>query len=114
MRRIRPIGLTLVALSWAALCPAQQHDPGVLDRARLFSPEAVRKANDTLRDVARETHWNVVIETVDSFDGQPPRDLALANLKAMDLRGLYVLISKGDHKVEIEPSRSAEKAFPRE
>ena len=36
---------------------------------------------------------------------------ARANAAAMNIHGLYVLISKNDHKVWVEPSRSAENVF---
>ena len=114
MHRMISAGLALVVLTWAAPGQAQTHAVGVRDGARLFSADAVRKASAVLKDVERDHGWQVVIETVDDLGGQPIRDKAIANAKALQVHGLYVLISKGDHKVWAEPSRSAEAAFPRD
>ena len=42
---------------------------GVRDHARLFSPEADRKADEALQALRRDHQWQVAVETVDSLDG---------------------------------------------
>ena len=124
MKRFLPIALTVVLLSGSPPCPGQPHipqsnvgvivEPGnVRDHAKLFSAGAVEKADESLLAVARETRWRVVIETVESLDGKGAAERAVANAKALDLHGLYVLIAKKEHKIAVEPSHSAEPTFPK-
>ncbi len=84
---------------------------GVRDGAKLFTPEAVEKANQALRALEREARWQVVIETIHSLDGQTARDRAIADAKKADLHGLIVLVSQSDHKLWVAPSPSAELVF---
>ncbi|MHC5539627.1 TPM domain-containing protein [Singulisphaera rosea] len=84
---------------------------GVHDKAGLFSPDAIRRADEALRAIHRETRWQVAIDTVDSLEGRPIQEQAIANAAAIKIHGLYVLISKEPHRIWIEPSRSAEATF---
>ena len=113
MKRMIPLALTMVLWSWGAPCPAQSDSSGVRDHAKMFSPDTVRQSEETLRSVRRESGWQVVIETVESLEGKGPAERALANAKALNVHGLYVLIAKKEHQVAVEPSRSAEPAFPK-
>ncbi len=51
---------------------------GVRDQAKLFSPEAARKADEALQALRRDHRWQVAIETVDSLDGASARERAVA------------------------------------
>ncbi len=84
---------------------------GVRDRAKLFTPEAVKQADDSLRAFQRETKWQVVVETIESLAGQDIVARARADAKAADVRGLFVLIAKNERKFEFQPSDSARKTF---
>jgi uncharacterized membrane protein YgcG len=87
---------------------------GVRDHARMFSPEAVREADEALEAIRRKTPWGVVIETVETLGGKPLREAAVDNARAAQVHGLYVLIAKKEHKIYAEPSESAAKVFTRE
>ena len=87
---------------------------GVRDTAKMFTPETIQKADKALLALQRETRWQVVVETVDSLDGQAIKDRAIADAKKEGLRGLIILISKRDHKVFAEPSPSAQAVFTKE
>jgi uncharacterized membrane protein YgcG len=113
MNRITPIGLALAVLTWAGTGHAQTSEAGVRDGAGMFSAEATSKANQALRDLRRDTHWQVIVETVATLSGTPIRDRALQNARAANVHGLYILIAKDDHKVWVEPSQLAERAFSR-
>jgi uncharacterized membrane protein YgcG len=113
MYRMLPIGLALALFAAAstAPCRAQSVNSGVRDQAHLFSPEATRQAERALQAIGREDHWQVLIETVDSLNGQDARDRAIADAKARNIHGLIILVSKDDHKIMVEPSDSARKVF---
>src|SRR6267378_2485570 len=106
MKWLIPIGLALAALHGPAICQAQTSPSGVRDRAKLFSEDAVRKADAALDAVRRDRGWQVVVETVDSLGGAPVRDRAVANAEALKVHGLYILIARDEHKVWVTPSRS--------
>lgn len=84
---------------------------GVRDLAGMFKPETVEKANAALDDFHKKTRWNVVIETVETLGGKEPRDVAIANAKALDVHGLYILLAEKEHKLWAEPSNSARGVF---
>ncbi|GAC1469632.1 MAG: hypothetical protein NVSMB9_13630 [Isosphaeraceae bacterium] len=118
MNRTIPSALTALAVLGAtvlapsrAQAQAQGQTQGVRDRARMFSPEAVRKADEVLREVKSAGSFDVLIETRESLDGRTPREVAVANAEQARLKGLSVLISKQDRKVWTEPSGSAEQVF---
>ncbi|HEX8203320.1 MAG TPA: TPM domain-containing protein [Isosphaeraceae bacterium] len=115
MNRKLPIGVVLVALAVAAPAPGQAPAPGlgsgVRDRAGLFSAEAVREADQVLREVERDSRWQAVIETVETLGGQPAPERALATAKGLNLRGVYVLIAPKERKVQVQASPSAEPTF---
>jgi len=87
---------------------------GVLDNARMFSADALSKADAELDAVRGKTRWGAVIETVDSLGGKPVQDVATARARALQVHGLYILIAKAEHKLWAEPSSAAEKVFTRE
>jgi uncharacterized membrane protein YgcG len=116
MNRMLPIGLALAlfAAAEAAPCRAQTVNSGVRDRAHLFSSEAARQAEQALQTIEREDHWQVLVETIDTLNGQNARDRAIADAKARNIHGLIILVSKDDHKIMVEPSHSARKVFTEE
>jgi uncharacterized membrane protein YgcG len=113
MNRMLPIGLALAlfAAVEAAPCRAQSVNSGVRDRAHLFSSEAARQAELALQTIEREDHWQVLVETIDSLNGQDAHERAIADAKDRKIQGLLILVSKNDHKVWTQPSESARKVF---
>lgn len=119
MYRTIPIPMAVASLIVAAAlaqAQAQSADEavGVHDGAKLFSTAALKAAEQGLREVqsGSEGRWQVLVTTVDSLHGKAPRDLAVEAAEKARLKGLSVVISKADKKVFVEPSRSAESAFP--
>ena len=81
---------------------------------KMFSPEAVKKADAQLENLRSLKHWQVIIETVESISGGRTIDQAvLENAKELQVHGLYVLIDKKDKKLRVEPSNTARKVSPR-
>ena len=76
----------------------------IRDRAGMFSEEAVRQAKTDLDRLEQATRVTTLIETVDSLNGQT---IANASLKrpGVGINGIYVLISKADHKLEARDSK---------
>ena len=114
MMRWLTTGCAFVAiLATAGLVPAQTPaiQTGVHDRAHLFSESAVEKADQSLRKLGLAHHRDIVIETVESLDGETAENRAVSNAKALKLRGLYILIAKAEHKFWVARSHSAEDLF---
>jgi uncharacterized membrane protein YgcG len=108
--RIRHRLLAIPLLLAASAAPALGD---VRDKAGLFSPEAIAKANAELARIERETKIPVTIETVPSLHGVPI-DQALAEYAKGDgVRGLFVLIPKAEGKVKAESSREYRHHFSR-
>ncbi|MDR3637062.1 MAG: TPM domain-containing protein [Isosphaeraceae bacterium] len=114
MKRVCPIGVVLLALSGAMPCMAQSRDPGVRDVAKMFSAPAVQKADERLKDLHRDGGWDVFIETIDSLKDQTIEQRARSDAQVLNAHGLVVVISKADHKLDVQPSRSAEKVFTKD
>src|SRR5436305_724150 len=112
MKRMIALGQAHAGFLGAVPCSVQAARIGVRDGARMFSADAVQRANRDLEALERTSHWQVVIETIDSLHGQDVKQRALENAQAEQVRGLYLLIAKAEHKSWAEPSRSAERAFP--
>lgn len=106
---LRLLGLCALLLGTAV--PASE----IRDTAGFFSPEAVRRAQDTLNQVERQTRVPVLIETVTSLPAAmtaeettrwskdtPKKQVdALAERKDREWgnKGLYVLLSKREHVI---------------
>ena len=85
--------------------------PGLRDGAGMFNADAAKQVDSALASIHDKTQWQVVIETVDTLGGKAPAEAALANAKALNVHGLYVLIAKKDAKVQVEASRTAKSTF---
>lgn len=105
LRYFRWTALPLIAaaLAWSPAANAAE----VRDRAGMFSPEAVKKADAELNRIERQTGVPIHIETVDAIPGlgsnvtekakhDAVNDLALKHARENRGGGLYLLISKRD------------------
>src|SRR6185437_5588137 len=72
---------------------------GVRDTAKMFSADAVNQANAALKAFRQKSKWQVIIETVDSLSGQSPSQRAIANGRAVNVRGLSIVVDKADHQL---------------
>jgi len=98
-----------VALA-ATLGAASAEASAIRDGAKMFSRDAVRKAQAQLDRLERTTHIPVVIETIDEIKGLDSDSTSAARKKAIDAlavhrdeaiddEGIYVLISKREHLI---------------
>ena len=85
----------------------------VRDKAGLFSPEAVKKANADLERTQQATGIPVTIETTPSLNGDTI-DMAIPKYAKRDgVRGLFVLIARDEGKIQAESSREYRQYFSR-
>jgi uncharacterized membrane protein YgcG len=99
------VAIPLVVL--AGLISTPTMGSTVRDRAHMFSPEAVKKAEAQLDRLERANHVPTVIETVESLpEGGSAAEkkraidaLAVQRDKAIRDEGIYLLISKDDHLI---------------
>jgi uncharacterized membrane protein YgcG len=85
----------------------------IRDKANLFSPEAVKKAEADLERIEKEYSVPVQLETIDSLEGRSIDAVLPEHARAADAKGLYVLIAKKDHKIEVETYKSYAKYLTR-
>jgi uncharacterized protein len=95
----------------ATLSPGISRAAGVRDLAGLFSTDAVRRAQAELDRVERENRLPTIIETVPSLNGQDVREVLERHAEQASAHGLYVLISKEPHKIDVRASRNNSRAM---
>jgi hypothetical protein len=97
--------LLLLALALPAVSRVEASE--IRDRAGMFSPEAVKKAQAQLDQIERKTRIPIVIETIDSIPGLEKNaptnarrkaidDLAVERVKKEHDAGVYLLMSSRD------------------
>jgi uncharacterized protein len=84
----------------------------VRDQARMFSAEAVQKAEAVLDRVERESQVPVIVETIPSLNGEEIADVSLERAERESRRGVYILIAKKEHKLYDRVSPSLTRVFP--
>ncbi|MCC6418888.1 MAG: TPM domain-containing protein [Gemmataceae bacterium] len=77
---------------------------GVRDAAGLFSDAAVAKARREIEEIKRRTGKDLVIETIEKTpkkDADSRRELTVSNARDLRVNGVYVLISREPHFLEV-------------
>ena len=105
-----PRWLLAVPLALAATLGAASAS-SVRDQAGMFSAAAISKAEDELNRIEREAKITTTVETVESLGGQAVEDLTLEHAKRSGTRGIYVLIAKKEHKIDVKVSKQYEHAI---
>ena len=73
----------------------------VIDKAGLFSPDAIKKAIAALEETERTGHFSTMIETVDTLRGGATiAEEATRKAGVLGADGIYILIDKQSHKLE--------------
>ena len=96
----------LLLLPWTSLRPAGAADSRIIDEAAIFSPSAIKDAEDALFKVKTKSKLPITIQTRKSAEGQAPDKLAINLAKSNAGDGLYLLILKDDRKIEMLWSNS--------
>ncbi len=85
----------------------------VRDKAGLFSPDAIKKGNEELARIERETKIPITIETTRSLEGTPIGQAIGQHAQRDGVRGLFVLIAKAEHGIDAASSREYHSLFSR-
>jgi len=129
MHRYRPAWIALPLLL-GLLCAgsARAVAPEIKDEAKFFSPDAVKKANEMIRQLARRTGFDLLIETLpappgeqaDKLENMSPADrnkffstLAKQRANEVAVRGIYVLVTRTPPHLELA-ARKLPRQFTRQ
>jgi uncharacterized protein len=77
----------------------------------MFSLNALRQADERLTDVYRKRGWEIVFETIDTLDGKSIDRVTEDKARALQVRGVYFLIAKREHKIHYWIERPALNTF---
>jgi uncharacterized membrane protein YgcG len=94
-----------------SLCNTASIFSDVTDSIGFFSPTAISSANEKIKDVKAKTGKDLVIETVESTNGEDPSNYAENKAKSMRVNGIYVLITKKEKKIEIKVGNKTRQVF---
>lgn len=92
-------------LAAGALAPAAE----IRDGAGMFGAETVRKAQTELDRIEREYSVPVTVETVKTLNGKNINDVLEGHAKAANAEGVYALIARDDHKIQVLAGNSYHK-----
>ena len=125
-----PILGAVIGIALAITAPAQAVAPEVKDEGKFFSPEAVKKANKVIREIARRYGQDLFIDTVPSVPGDQAekvktmapaerkkffRNWATDRAQAAVVDGIYILVCKEPGHAEIVYTNlRVSSVFPRE
>jgi uncharacterized membrane protein YgcG len=121
------MALPLAVLSCLTLAgPASAVAPEIKDEAKVFSPEAVKKANDMIRDIARKHGVDFLVETFNTVPGEQAEKVkgldpqertkffqswARERINHHVVHGVYVLVCKNPQYIRVEVSDKAVSRF---
>jgi glc operon protein GlcG len=71
----------------------------VRDTAKMFGAEAVRRAQGILARLERRSHVPVIIETIESLDGEAIGEAGIRHAKRSGGHGVYILLAKDEKKM---------------
>ena len=96
------------------LPPEMNHVPSdVRDTAGMFSADAVRAARDALGKIERTIGVPVLIETVETLNGETIDEVAARLARRSGAQGVFILIARKETKIEVLASRRYSEALPR-
>ena len=85
----------------------------IRDKANLFSPDAVKKAQAELDRLEKQYDVPVTIETIASLDGDKLADATIRHAEAVGAQGVYILIPKKEHDIEAVSSKHFRQYLPK-
>ena len=65
------------------------------------APTRSRRPRGELERVARETGASIIIETVDTLEGEPADQVAISLARRSGIRGVFILIARKERKLEV-------------
>jgi hypothetical protein len=127
--RVRSTGMLVLAVALAVAARAHAVAPEIRDEGKFFSPEAVKKANEQLRDIYRKYGKDVLIETLASIPADHLekvkamsdkdktayfRKQVLDRVKERVVNGIYILVTKEPKYLYVDITPKARNVFDRE
>jgi uncharacterized membrane protein YgcG len=103
--------------------------PEVKDEAKFFSPEAVKKANKQIHEIARKYGKDLLVETLPAVPGDQAAKVkamsteerekffhnwAADRAEAAVVNGVYIMVVKDPAHLQIDITPKATSAFPKE
>ncbi len=85
----------------------------IRDKAKLFSPDAVQKAQAELDRLEKSFAVPVTLETIETLDGDTIAEVTNRHAEAVGAQGVYILIPKKEHKIYAEASKHYRQYLPR-
>jgi glc operon protein GlcG len=85
----------------------------VRDSVRMFSIDAVRGARESLEQIEKSTGVPVLIETIDSLQGETVDEVATRLARRSGTQGVFILVARKESKIEVLASRRYSDALPR-
>ena len=85
----------------------------VRDIAKLFDEAAIATAHKELRRIEHETNVSTVIETVETLKGESIEKAAERLARHSGIQGIFILIAKKEHTIEILVSHRFQSAVTR-
>lgn len=82
----------------------------VHDSARMFSAQAVEKADAQLSRMSHQSGISALVETIESLGGRSIEDVSLKNSARHGANTVYILLAKEEHKIEVRVSQEARSA----
>ena len=67
----------------------------------LLPADAIASAKGELQRIARETGASIIIETVESLEGEPADRVAVGLARRSGIRGVFILIARKERKLEV-------------
>ncbi len=119
-------GILILAAWAAAAAVGLAVTPEVQDQGKFFSADAVKKADERIREIYRKHNLDVLLETYQTIPGTPAEKVkamdnkaraefflkwAKERTKARVVNGLYVLINREPRYLYVLPVGRGEKAF---
>ncbi|WP_422926657.1 TPM domain-containing protein [Singulisphaera sp. PoT] len=102
------LALPLALAAWVGTAQASS----IRDEAGLFDPETVRQAQDILDRVESRTKLPTTIETITSLEGAPIDEVTVRHAERDRASGVFILIAKKEHKIEVRAARGYRRALP--
>jgi glc operon protein GlcG len=96
----------VIALATTTVAQAPPARLEIKDNANMFSKRGIQQAR------MQELEIPVVVETIEDLQGQSVEAAARSRLEKSQGEGIYVLISRRDHKIDVLMSKAFAKAVP--
>ncbi len=86
--------------------PSELVSAEIHDNAGMFGDDAVREAQSSLDRLESEFGVPIVIETIDSLQGETIEAVSLRRARQSDRKGIYILMARDERQMEVRDYQS--------